>query len=217
MKTKVLKLADIQPATYNPRKDLKPGDSQYEAIKNSIDEFGFVEPLIVNQRNNTLVGGHQRYKILIAQGVEETEAVLVDLDEQDERALNIALNKIDGEWDNGKLQDLLKELQQDDVLKIGFSQEECESLLKEIEDEGQETEGDSGQENAQDGADGDFDGGDEQVPTDENKNATGPFEVYLSFPTEAAAAAWLEAHGIEKEFDSARNVIIDYTKEAQEE
>lgn len=81
MDTRILKLADINPAAYNPRKDLKPGDKQYEAIKHSIEQYGFVEPLVVNVHDgrNVLVGGHQRYKVLTEQGVEQTEAVIVDL------------------------------------------------------------------------------------------------------------------------------------------
>lgn len=112
MKTKIFRLDEISPAEYNPRQDLKPGDKQYEAIRHSIEAYGFVEPLVVNVRDgkNIIVGGHQRYKILTAAGEQETEAVVVDLDAQQERALNLALNKIDGDWDNGKLKDLLAEI-----------------------------------------------------------------------------------------------------------
>ena len=135
METKKFRLIDINPAPYNPRKDLQPGDAQYEAIKNSIERFGFVEPLVVNARDggNVLVGGHQRYKILLAQGVQEVEAVVVDLPENEEKALNVGLNKIEGEWDYGKLKDLVAELDRDDVTSIGFSKEEVDSLLQELE------------------------------------------------------------------------------------
>ena len=70
MKTQVFRLDEISPAEYNPRQDLKPGDKQYEAIRHSIEAYGFVEPLVVNVRDgkNVLVGGHQRYKILTRQG-----------------------------------------------------------------------------------------------------------------------------------------------------
>ena len=218
MKTKVFRLDEISPAEYNPRKDLKPGDAQYEAIRHSIEAYGFVEPLVVNVRDgkNVLVGGHQRYKILMAAGEKETEAVVVDLDEQQEKALNLALNKIDGEWDTAKLGDLLSEIGEDDAVQIGFSHEEYEDLLREIEQEEQE----DGPENAAEGQEGPSDDEYEETPTDDENDAESgaekPFEVYLSFPTQEAAQAWLDAHGIDKQFDAARNIIIDHTKEAKE-
>lgn len=136
MKTQVFRLDEISPAEYNPRQDLKPGDKQYEAIRHSIEAYGFVEPLVVNVRDgkNVLVGGHQRYKILTEAGEQETEAVVVDLDAQQERALNLALNKIDGEWDNGKLKDLLAEIGEGEAVQIGFSHEEFADLLRETEE-----------------------------------------------------------------------------------
>jgi ParB-like chromosome segregation protein Spo0J len=56
----------LNPAKYNPRKDLKPGDSEYEKLLRSVEEFGYVEPLIWNQRTGNIVGGHQRYKVLMS-------------------------------------------------------------------------------------------------------------------------------------------------------
>lgn len=218
MKTKVFRLDEISPAEYNPRQDLKPGDKQYEAIRHSIETYGFVEPLVVNVRDgkNALVGGHQRYKILTAAGEQETEAVVVDLDAQQERALNLALNKIDGEWDTAKLGDLLSEIGEEDAVQIGFSHEEYEDLLREIEQEEKE----NGPENAAEGQEGTSDDECEETPTDDKNDAESgaekPFEVYLSFPTQGAVQAWLDAHGIDKQFDAARNIIIDHTKEAQE-
>ena len=213
MEIKKFRLIDINPAPYNPRKDLQPGDAQYEAIKNSIERFGFVEPLIVNVRDggNVLVGGHQRYKILLAQGVQEVEAVVVDLSENEEKALNVGLNKIEGEWDYGKLKDLVIELDREAVTSIGFSNEEVDSLLQELEQEGGADIDDSSTEGQEGTADeeGDDDTGESQ------STAERPFEVYLSFPTQEAAESWLAAHGIDKAFDSSRNVILDFTKEAQ--
>lgn len=173
-----------------------------------------MEPLVVNVRDgkNVLVGGHQRYKILTAAGEQETEAVVVDLDEQQEKALNLALNKIDGEWDTVKLGDLLSEIGEEDAVQIGFSHEEYEDLLRDIEQEEQE----DGPENAADSQEGPFDDEYEETSTDDGNDAEKPFEVYLSFLTQEAAQAWLDAHGIEKQFDAARNIIIDHTKEAQE-
>ena len=86
----------IKSSAYNPRKDLKPGDPEYETIKKSIDEFGFVEPLIWNRKTGNLVGGHQRFKILQERGDKLITVSVVELDTTKEKALNIALNKISG-------------------------------------------------------------------------------------------------------------------------
>ena len=63
MEWKVLSIGQLKPAAYNPRKQLKPGDKEYEKIKHSIQEFGYVEPIIVNY-DMTVIGGHQRLTVL---------------------------------------------------------------------------------------------------------------------------------------------------------
>jgi ParB-like chromosome segregation protein Spo0J len=95
--------ADLIPADYNPRKDLKPGDVEYEKLKRSIEQFGYVEPVIWNKTTGFVVGGHQRLKVLLDMGITEVECVVVEMDAEKEKALNIALNKISGEWDKDKL------------------------------------------------------------------------------------------------------------------
>lgn len=107
---KKMKIGDIQLAAYNPRLDLQPGDPEYKKLKRSIEEFDLVEPLIVNKRNNRLIGGHQRLKILQERGDTEVQVSIVDLDEHKEKILNIALNKISGDWDQQKLTALFVEL-----------------------------------------------------------------------------------------------------------
>ena len=96
------KLSELRPADYNPRKALTPEDAEYKKIKNSIERFGYVDPIIINS-DGTIIGGHQRYTVLTDLGYEEAECVVVNLNKNDEKALNIALNKITGEWDNDKL------------------------------------------------------------------------------------------------------------------
>src|SRR5699024_11935169 len=91
---KVLPVTVLKPAAYNPRKKLKPGDKEYEKIKNSIEEFGFADPLVVNA-DLTIIGGHQRLNVAIAMGYTEVPCAVVDIDKTREKALNIALNKID--------------------------------------------------------------------------------------------------------------------------
>lgn len=125
-------LSKIKAAKYNPRKNLKPGDAEYEKLRRSIEEFGYVEPVIWNKRTGNIVGGHQRYKILNSLGYTEIDCVVVDIDEQREKALNVALNKISGEFDIPLLTDLLKDLSEDgfDVSLTGFDAAELDELFK---------------------------------------------------------------------------------------
>lgn len=130
------KIADLIPADYNPRKDLKPGDPDYEKLKRSMKEFGYVDPIIWNQQTGRIVGGHQRLKILQDEGIEEAECVVVDLNEEKEKALNIALNKISGDWDKDKLALLMTDLQASDldVSLTGFDENEISDLLGTADD-----------------------------------------------------------------------------------
>lgn len=123
--------ADLLPADYNPRKDLKPGDAEYEKLKRSIEQFGYVEPVIWNKTTGRVVGGHQRLKVLIDMGMTEVDCVVVELSEDKEKALNIALNKISGEWDKDKLALLIADLQgaDFDVSLTGFEPAELDDLL----------------------------------------------------------------------------------------
>jgi len=121
----------IKIAKYNPRKDLKPGDPEYEKLKKSIVAFDLVEPLVWNKRSENLIGGHQRLKILKEMGHTEVEVSVVDLPDRKEKALNLALNKISGEWDFPMLKDLLEELDtgEFDIEITGFDDKEIEDLM----------------------------------------------------------------------------------------
>lgn len=148
MKIKKINITDINEADYNPR---TISDDEMTKLENSITEFGFVDPMIINLKNNKLIGGHQRYNALLSLNmkkgnfVEELNLVELgdigwvfpDMDlkiesEQHEKALNIALNKISGTWDNEKLFTLLEELEYDDmgIELTGFTDEEMEMLEK---------------------------------------------------------------------------------------
>ena len=124
--------ADLLPADYNPRKDLKPGDTEYEKLKRSIEQFGYVEPVIWNKTTGRVVGGHQRLKVLMDMGMTEVDCVVVEMDEDKEKALNIALNKISGDWDKDKLALLIADLQgaDFDVSLTGFEPAEIDALFK---------------------------------------------------------------------------------------
>lgn len=119
-------MLDLKPAEYNPR---KISEQELQKLTNSINEFGLVDPIIINLKNNKIIGGHQRYEALynkytldndfqpefnlirlgdIGWVFEDTELTINS--EAQEKALNLALNKISGEWDEVKLQPLLEEL-----------------------------------------------------------------------------------------------------------
>lgn len=135
MEFKKLKIADLRHAAYNPRKALKPGDSEYEKIKNSIAEFGYVEPVIVNS-DMTIIGGHQRVTVLQDLGYSEIDCIVIEIDKTKEKALNIALNKITGEWNKELLADLIADLQDSDidVGVTGFEPPEIEQLFNTVHD-----------------------------------------------------------------------------------
>lgn len=121
----------LKAAGYNPRKDLKPGDPEFEKLRRSIEQFGYVEPAIWNKRTGNVVGGHQRIKVLKYLGHTEADCVVLDIDETQEKALNIALNKISGEWDEMLLTALLKDLEQSgyDLSLTGFDAAETADLF----------------------------------------------------------------------------------------
>lgn len=133
MEFKKLKIDTLVPAEYNPRKKLKPGDSEFEKIKNSINEFGYVDPVIVN-KDLTVIGGHQRISVLKILGFTEIDCVIIDIDKTKEKALNIALNKISGEWNKELLADLIKDLQslEYNVSFTGFDPPEIEQLFNDV-------------------------------------------------------------------------------------
>ena len=141
-----IKLIDIVPAEYNPR---KINSVEFESLKNSINEFGLVDPIIINLNNNKIIGGHQRYDVLMSEYMEDSSKYsdlnLIKLgdigwvfceedlnikDEAHEKALNIALNKISGEWDTEKLQELFEDLELSgfDVSLTGFDTTELQQL-----------------------------------------------------------------------------------------
>ena len=130
---KIFKLSELNPAKYNPRKQLKPGDPEFEALARSMKEFGYVELILVNVRDgsNVIISGHQRAACLTYLGETEVECLTVDLPEPEEKALNIAMNKISGEWDMEKLKAVLKDIDLSDLdaTLTGFPEEELGSLI----------------------------------------------------------------------------------------
>ena len=134
MEMRKVKIKELRPAEYNPRQDLQPGDREYEKLANSLDEFGYVEPIVWNEETGNVVGGHQRLKIIGGNPDDEIMVSVVHLSEHDEKILNVALNKIVGRWDTGKLTEVLKELQEQGELELtGFEDWELDALSMEYD------------------------------------------------------------------------------------
>jgi ParB-like chromosome segregation protein Spo0J len=135
MEIRKMPISELKPAVYNPRKNLKPGDPEYDKLLRSFQEFGYVEPIVWNKQTGTVVGGHQRLKVLSAMGETEIECVVVDLPKEREQTLNIALNKIQGGWDEELLASLLKELNESavDLAITGFDPSEIEAMMRQFD------------------------------------------------------------------------------------
>lgn len=130
MQWQVMAIKDLTPAAYNPRVPLTTDDPVGRALRKSLDQFGCVEPPVFNRRSGTLVAGHQRVAALAEMGVSEIETVIVDLVPEQERALNLALNKISGHWDEAKLAKLLDELVQVPDFDLGVTGFELPDVRK---------------------------------------------------------------------------------------
>jgi DNA modification methylase len=138
MEVKKVKISDLKFAEYNPRKISK---KQLEDLKESLEEFDWVEPIVVNQnkdRKNIIVGGHQRVKAFKALGGKEVPCTFVDLPLERERQLNIRLNKNTGEFD---FEILLSEFTKDELTEWGFEDDELDFKLEDLLSD-DETEGD---------------------------------------------------------------------------
>ena len=132
------KISDLKPAPYNPRIDLKKTDkATYDKLKHSIESFGLVQPIIWNKRTGYVVGGHQRLEILKDKGETEIDCIEVDLSEGDEKGLNLALNKVSGDWDTMKLNELLINLKETEYKNIdvtGFDENEINDILLQFQE-----------------------------------------------------------------------------------
>lgn len=166
----------LKAADYNPRVELKAGMRDYEALQASIETFGQVEPIVWNKRTGNVVGGHQRLTVLKDMGAKTALCNVVDLSLEEEKVLNLALNKIKGEWDYAKLEDVLNSIP--DRLATGFTADELSILLAANES----------------GIDEDFDFSDWD---DDDDSIYGAWVVTLKFKNNAEAAKWADSHGYE--------------------
>lgn len=134
---RTVKLADMHPAPYNPRFDLQPGDIAYDNLKKSVIKNGLLQPLVYNPVTGNIVGGNQRYKILLDMGAEEVICACMEYASiEDEMAAAIALNKAQGRWENALLIELFDKLDKTDVdfAAMGFDEDEVEHLYSGLDD-----------------------------------------------------------------------------------
>ena len=133
MKIELIDPETLKSAAYNPRQITR---EELNKLIKSIKQFGFVDPALVRKQDNMIVGGHQRVKAAIELGLKEIPVVYLDITENDAKLLNVALNKISGDWDEDKLTELLAELKFfDDVdeLLTGFDEDELDNLIADLD------------------------------------------------------------------------------------
>lgn len=186
MEFEVKRIADMNRAAYNPRVDLQPEDEEYQAIERSLKRHGLVQPIVWNRRTNTVVSGHQRLTVLEAQGETEVTVSVVDLDDIQEKELNVALNKITGEWDDDKLSVILNELGEE-ATDTGFTLPEIHVLRDELKSYFD-----------------DVTAPDEEEPTEEPEES-----FLLSLTFDAADEKPLKAYIKEHSEDAVVRIIVD--------
>lgn len=186
MEFEVKRIADMNRAAYNPRVDLRPEDEEYQAIERSLKRHGLVQPIVWNRRTNTVVSGHQRLTVLEAQGETEVTVSVVDLDDIQEKELNVALNKITGEWDDDKLSVILNELGEE-ATDTGFTLPEIDVLRDELKSYFD-----------------DVTAPDEEEPTEEPEES-----FLLSLTFDAADEKTLKAYIKEHSEDAVVRIIVD--------
>lgn len=186
MEFEVKRIADMNRAAYNPRVDLQPEDEEYQAIERSLKRHGLVQPIVWNRRTNTVVSGHQRLTVLEAQGETEVTVSVVDLDDIQEKELNVALNKITGEWDDDKLSVILNELGEE-ATDTGFTLPEIDVLRDELKSHFD-----------------DVTAPDEEEPTEEPEES-----FLLSLTFDAADEKPLKAYIKEHSEDAVVRIIVD--------
>lgn len=186
MEFEVKRIADMNRAAYNPRVDLQPEDEEYQAIERSLKRHGLVQPIVWNRRTNTVVSGHQRLTVLEAQGETEVTVSVVDLDDIQEKELNVALNKITGEWDDDKLSVILNELGEE-ATDTGFTLPEIDVLRDELKSYFD-----------------DVTAPDEEEPTEEPEES-----FLLSLTFDAADEKPLKAYIKEHSEDAVVRIIVD--------
>jgi len=185
-----INIVELNAAQYNPRIALEPGMPEWEKLKASIEQFGNVEPVVWNQRTGNVVGGHQRLAVLKSMGYESVPCSVVDLDEKEEKLLNIALNKIKGQWDYKKLEEILSGYDYEVATASGFSAEEIAVILASNDGLGDDTDY------------GDWDDSEEETIVG------GSYVVTLVFASAELATQWAEKEGYKDQIREGSNTTV---------
>ena len=160
IKIEYIPVNDLTPSDYNPRKELSEGDREFEQLKASIEKFGFIDPIIYNEQTGRIVGGHQRWKVAKSIGMMTVPTVKINVPEEQEKVLNVGLNKLGGEFDEEKLGELLADIEDmgDELLLTGFEDFEIDALITSVEVNAEDTLSDlDGYLGSDDEDDGDYD------------------------------------------------------------
>lgn len=129
MEIQKVKIKELNSPEWNPRKIT---ENEKKKLMNSLETFGYIDPIIVNKHNMNIVGGNQRYHAMRELGWDEVDVVFIDEPNLDkEKAMNIALNKISGEWDMEKLVEITDELKLNEFVDVdltGFEEAELDEI-----------------------------------------------------------------------------------------
>lgn len=193
----------LNAAAYNPRIELTPGSADFEKLRESIESFGFVEPIVWNRRTGNVVGGHQRLAVYKYLGHTTVPCSVVDFDESDEKVLNVALNKIKGQWDYDKLEKLLRDFDYEVAAKTGFAAEEIAVILA----------------NNDDLINDDDDSSNWDWDDEEESDAVvgGSYVVTLVFADGELADEWAAAHGYKNQVRDGSNTTVIRVETLDEE
>lgn len=126
IKIEYVPVEKLKPAKYNPR--IMP-EEEMKNLKRNILEFGMVDPIVVNS-DMTIIGGHQRLKACTEIGMESVPVVVLEMDKDQEIALNISLNKIKGRWDRDSLADIIKKIKKKYQPMLGFQKANLEAIMQ---------------------------------------------------------------------------------------
>jgi len=129
MKIESKLVKDLNPASYNPR---QISSKQYKDLKESVKKFGLVDPIIINKNGNVVIGGHQRLKICKDLKYIEIDCVVLDLSKEEERELNIRLNKNTGDFD---MDILANEFDIEELTDWGFKHIDLDVNIDKIEED----------------------------------------------------------------------------------
>ena len=113
-----VELDRLKPDPFNPR---RIAEQDLDALTRSIQEFGFVDPIIARREDRAVIGGHQRLLAARRLGLASVPVIFVDLSPEQAKLLNLSLNKISGAWDEELLARLLAELNETPNVDITFS------------------------------------------------------------------------------------------------